>query len=243
MSLVKLVKIKSITPIGPRRVLNLYVKKNNNFILANNILTHNSSSGGSGSSAQSSLRNVIEENLDDTRFILTGNYLSKIIDALQSRCTPLTVKTSLKDILERCIHILRSEKIIIKKEDVATFHDKIVKKLYPDIRSIINNLEHWSVTGTLTPREISNDSSIKVMVDYLKDNISKKMKLSDIRQYWLNNETLFSGNYQDLAGRLFDAYSDVPINQIVIAEYLHRMSQVLDPEIQFTAMIFTLMKP
>jgi len=42
-----------------------------------------------GSSAQKALRNIIQESSDDTRFILTCNYLGNIIEPLQSRCVPI----------------------------------------------------------------------------------------------------------------------------------------------------------
>ena len=41
--------------------------------------------------AQASLRNVIETFSRSTRFILTCNYLERIIDPLQSRCQTLKI--------------------------------------------------------------------------------------------------------------------------------------------------------
>lgn len=41
--------------------------------------------------AQASLRNTMETYSDRSRFILTANNVSKIIDAIQSRCTPISL--------------------------------------------------------------------------------------------------------------------------------------------------------
>jgi len=49
--------------------------------------------------AQMALRNIIVDYMDTTRFILTCNYLDKIIPALQSRCTPIKLEFSYSDLL------------------------------------------------------------------------------------------------------------------------------------------------
>ena len=61
--------------------------------------------------AQKALRNTMEEYSSNTRFILTGNYKHKIIQALQSRCQELNLIPPLEGIAKRVLTILRSENI------------------------------------------------------------------------------------------------------------------------------------
>ena len=61
--------------------------------------------------AQASLRNVIETFSQQTRFILTCNYIERIIDPIQSRCQVLKIQPpSKKDI---AVHL----KSILEKDD------------------------------------------------------------------------------------------------------------------------------
>ena len=54
------------------------------------------------------LRNIILEAQEDTRFILTCNYIDRIIPALQSRCTPIKIEFSVVDIAKRVLTILKA---------------------------------------------------------------------------------------------------------------------------------------
>ena len=63
--------------------------------------------------AQASLRNIIETFSRTTRFILTCNYLERIIDPLQSRCQVLKITPpSKKEVAKHTANILNKEDII-----------------------------------------------------------------------------------------------------------------------------------
>ena len=61
--------------------------------------------------AQAALRRIIEENTQDTRFIIICNYVTKIIDPIQSRCAIMAFHP-----LEDQAHIERLKFIAAKQE-------------------------------------------------------------------------------------------------------------------------------
>lgn len=101
---------------------------------------------GISSSGQQALRNVMEEFSRYTRFILTCNYIERVIDPIQSRCQVFSINPPpMKSVGERIFSILDTEGITYAPQDVAT----IVKKAYPDIRRVINQIQRCVRNGTL----------------------------------------------------------------------------------------------
>lgn len=195
-----------------------------------------SSNAGTGASAQGALRNIIEQSSDDTRFILTCNYLNKIIEPIQSRCTPIKLRFTIDDVLKRCVYILKEENIKFDKETLLEFSQEVIKRKLPDIRSIINNLEQWSVSGTLENKGASESAELEKIVDMIFTESDAKK----IRTYLIQNEDKFSGDYEILTKLLFNRYFEVKDGgkkQLQIAEALYRMSICLDSEVQFYAML------
>jgi DNA polymerase III delta prime subunit len=188
--------------------------------------------------AQMALRNIIVDSLDNCRFILTANYQDKVIDALKSRCTPIKLEFSSKDILKFCINILKKEEIKYTKESILDFFETIITKKYPDIRAIIEHLQMMSISGELKVIK-SNETIIKNdIVDYIHKNILNDIK--KIREYLISNEDKFSADYVNLAQELFDVYDTSPEIMLIISDTLWRMSFQLDKEIQFTSMLINI---
>jgi replication factor C small subunit len=102
---------------------------------------------GSSPSAQRILRSVMEEYSETTRFILTANYFSKIIEPIRSRCITININPDLKGCVSRCFNILKAEKIEIG-DNLPKLVD-FVKDRYPDIRRMINDLQKSSISGSL----------------------------------------------------------------------------------------------
>lgn len=192
---------------------------------------------GLTSAAQNSLRNIIETCSDDTRFIFTCNFLDRIIDPIQSRCTPITIKFSIKDVLKKILFILESEKINFEKNKLVI--PKILKKYFPDIRRIISVLEQLSVTGELVDRDIDSENSVEQVASYILTN--KTTDIRSLREYWIKNEDLFSKDYILLAGTIFDKLQ-TENEMYVAAQHIYQMNNVLDKEIEFTALVIALKK-
>lgn len=89
--------------------------------------------------AQAALRNIIEEYAINTRFILTCNYIERLIEPLQSRCEIHKLSPPSKGEVAKhvCTNVLDNENVSYDIKDVA----QVIKQHYPDIRSIIKNLQ------------------------------------------------------------------------------------------------------
>ena len=98
-------------------------------------------------SAQPALRNLMETFSAHCRFILTCNYVEKIIDPIQSRCqTYKIIPPSKKEVAVHVKTILEKENISFDLDDLAL----VVTAGYPDLRKVINELQRMSIDGKLS---------------------------------------------------------------------------------------------
>lgn len=99
-----------------------------------------------GHDAMALLRSLIEDSQDTCRFIATCNYVTKVIPPLRSRFDEVEfTKPSFDDVLERAAHILETEGVRFKVDDLQ----RVVLAGYPDLRKVTLLLERCSKTGTL----------------------------------------------------------------------------------------------
>lgn len=95
---------------------------------------------------QGALRNLMETYESNARFILTCNYVHKVMAAIKSRSQHFHFKTSdTDDIAEYVVTILMNEGISFTLDQV----DKFVAAGYPDIRKIVNMVQQNSSDGKL----------------------------------------------------------------------------------------------
>jgi replication factor C small subunit len=144
-----IIKIKSIKKSREKNhVYDISVENNHNFFIgtSGDILTHNCDF--LTQPAQAALRNIIEEHVINTRFVLTCNYIEKLIEPLQSRCEiHKLIPPSKGEVAKHvCLNILDKEEITYDIQDIV----KVIKQHYPDIRSIIKNLQAGSKAGKFT---------------------------------------------------------------------------------------------
>merc|ERR1719281_1132198 len=92
--------------------------------------------------AQFALRRMIEQYAPNARFILICNYSSKIIPALQSRCTKLRFAPLMEEqILGRLQHVARCEKIELSEDGARA----IVQVGDGDMRKVLNIFQTTSM--------------------------------------------------------------------------------------------------
>ena len=151
--------------------------------------------------AQASLRNIIETFSRTTRFILTCNYVERIIDPLQSRCQVLKVVRPTKKITAlHLLKILNQENIRHTDEDIIS----IVNQFYPDLRKCINAIQANTVNS-----QLKLDESVLFSSNYVNEVISElgkdKPNFKNIRQIIANANT---DDYEELFKELFDSASE-----------------------------------
>jgi replication-associated recombination protein RarA len=87
--------------------------------------------------AQASLRNLMEEYASITRFVLTANYVNKIISPIQSRCTRLEfAEVPAADRAKLVARIAREEGVTCSPQVMFAYAQK-----FTDLRKMVNALQ------------------------------------------------------------------------------------------------------
>jgi replication factor C small subunit len=150
--------------------------------------------------AQAILRNLMETFSKHCRFILTCNYLEKIIDPIQSRCQSFAITPpTKKDVAIQVAKILDTEGIKYDLKNVAD----IISSYYPDIRRVLNTCQLQSVKGELkVDHAIMAESNFQTkLIDLLKSKNDKRNLFLLIRQAVADNKL---NDYSEMYSILYD---------------------------------------
>ena len=187
--------------------------------------------------AQAALRNLMETFSKHCRFILTCNYVERIIDPIQSRCQSYkVVPPSKKEVAQQMVNILKEENCTFELDDIAL----IVNAGYPDIRRVINSAQRQIVDGKLkidTSSVIQNNYKLQLL-----EMLSNGAKLNDIRQLIADNSI---SDYSELYRLLYDEVDNYGNGKqaeciMNIAEAQYQDVHVVDKEINFMSLIIRL---
>ena len=194
--------------------------------------------------AQAALRNIMETFSKNTRFVLTCNYIDRIIDPIRSRCQTFEVVPPSKgDVAARlALNILTAENVKYEMTDIKL----LVDSYYPDIRKIINTAQLQSINGELVIDKkeiIDSDYKLKIL-EILKENKAKSEKFKDIRQIVADNSIV---HFEDIYKLLFDNMDDYGKGSIaaiivLLADMEYKSSFVVDKEINFMSTIVQLLQ-
>jgi replication factor C small subunit len=150
--------------------------------------------------AQAILRNLMETFSKHCRFILTCNYVEKVIDPIQSRCqTFQIVPPTKKDVAVQISKILQSESVKFEIKDLVP----IIDAGYPDIRKIINTCQLNSIKGELkvdVQNLLENDYKMKIL-EILKSKDDKRNKYMKLRQTLIDSRAT---DFTELYTLLYD---------------------------------------
>lgn len=192
--------------------------------------------------AMAALRNLMETYSKTTRFILTCNYVEKIIDPIQSRCQTFGITPPNKsDVAKRLVTVLEEKKIRYDIKDIAA----IINASYPDIRRAINAAQASVVNGEL---RIDKASAIQAnymteILEIMRNLKDKKTAFTKIRQIIADSKVR---DFQPLFTFMFDNIDEYATGHVagvilILAETQYQDAHVVDHEINVMAMFVKLM--
>ena len=190
--------------------------------------------------AQASLRNIIETFSRTTRFIMTCNFVERIIDPLQSRCQVLKiVPPSKKDVAKHLAGILDKESIKFEISDLVP----LVNQYYPDLRKCINTIQLSTIDNDLRLDKsiLTSSNYIDKVINALSEG-SKNNKVdcyNDIRQVIADANI---DDFDELFKSLYERASEYLPNKegtisILINEHQYKANFRIDKEINTMSLI------
>ncbi len=130
--------------------------------------------------SQNALRNLMETYSHNCFFILTCNFLEKVIEPIQSRCVCLELSNPPKNKIELILsNICINENI---NDDISA-RKKLIDRYYPDIRSMIQFLQTAKIDG-------------KGLLDATDEYIDKYEKCFNLilsKKYIIIKDMIFTG--------------------------------------------------
>lgn len=195
-------------------------------------------------SFQDAFRSFLENFSKNCTFILTCNYSNKIISPIHSRCSVINFsidknekKSLIPKFFKRVCHILEQENISYDKESVAAF----ISKYYPDNRKILNELQRYSISGSIDVGILSQvgDVQLKDLISSLKDKDFGKT-----REWVANNiDNDINIIYRKIYDGMYSHVKPESIPQLVLhlAKYQYQTAFVVDQEIQLLSFLVEIM--
>jgi len=195
--------------------------------------------------AQFALRRMIEQYAPNARFILICNYSSKIIPALQSRCTKLRfAPLTEQQILGRLEHVARTERVELSEDGARA----IIQVSGGDMRKVLNTFQTTSMghkivdanavyasTGIPHPAEI--DHFLRTL---MSSTMSFAASLKGLQDLLRSRGYALDDFLQLMHQRLI--LQDIPVRQRVhltatLAEIDWRLKQGCGEHVQLAAII------
>ena len=192
--------------------------------------------------AQAALRNLMETFSKTTRFILTCNYVEKIIDPIQSRCQTFAITPpSKKEVAIRLKDILDTENVNYEMSDLAV----LVNSGYPDIRRVLNAGQRQVIGGELKIDKIST-----IQANYMDKVKDELMSRNDIKTSFNNIRKIIADSkvrdfipfYRFMYDEI-DTYANGSVGNTIlkIADSQYKDASVVDKEINIMAMLLEIL--
>jgi len=190
------------------------------------------------------LRHFIEKYTDIGRFIFTCNYLYKIPDPIQSRFQLIEMKPLEDDYIKNyCINILKNENIEYNEDDI----NLLINLYKPDIRTIIQNLQKYSINNKLilpdfnkliTKEKRLASLTTQMLVKFQENNVSFSSYLEKIQSMVLDTTI-------DLSKVFIELFNDekMPVYiKVKVNKYANELSSTIYPPMHYMSFIYESMK-
>jgi replication factor C small subunit len=195
--------------------------------------------------AQTALRRIIEDSARTTRFIIICNYLSQIIEPIQSRCVVFRfTRLSKVDVVKHLEMICKEEKVRFEEKTLAQIFDATGG----DMRHSINIMQAAAGMGSVSSANVTAAMGLSGRTkvgEVLKLALSGKFnesrtKLLELTQVYGMSETDFMKYANQEA---YEMKLDKPDEfAAIMAEYDYRLATGAHPEIQLSALLAQLGK-
>jgi DNA polymerase III delta prime subunit len=193
-------------------------------------------------STQPALRAFIEEFANNCRFIFTCNFKNRIIAPLHSRTAVIEFKLTKADRPKMAGRFMKRLGDILEAESVQ-YDDKVVaevlKKHFPDYRRVLNELQRYSVGGTIDAGILANvqEINMKELVDALRGKDFKK-----VRQWVVDNIDNDSGIiFRKIYDTLLDDVKYPAALIVLLADYQYKSAFATNQEINLVACLVEIM--
>jgi replication factor C small subunit len=195
--------------------------------------------------AQTALRRIIEDTSQTTRFIIICNYLSQIIEPIQSRCVIFKFRRlSKEDVSDYLRFICKNEGVKFEEKAFSTIYESTLG----DLRHSINILQAAAGMGSISSSNVISSIGLsgKTRVkEIIKLALSGKFQEARFRLFELmqvygmsENDFLKYANQE-----AYDLKLDRPDEfAALMAEYDYRLVTGAHPEIQLVALLAQLSK-
>jgi len=193
-------------------------------------------------STQPALRAFIEEFANNCRFIFTCNFKNRIIAPLHSRTAVIEFKLTKADRPKMAGRFMKRLSDILATENV-TFDEKVVaevlKKHFPDYRRVLNELQRYSVSGTIDEGILVNvqEVNMKELVTSLKSKDFKKMRNWVVDNIDNDPNLIFRKIYDTILDEV--KYPSQLV--LLLADYQYKAAFAANPEINLVACLAEIM--
>lgn len=200
--------------------------------------------------AKLSLKQIVEETHETTKFILCANNISKLTqdDTISSRFVTIQIKPEQDkwvEVAKKCVSILQSENIQYSESDKSDIK-KLVLNYFPDVRKTIRVLQQYSASGKLDVKTSLSTTNHNLILNEFSSNNSLLESFSICRNI-IKKMNVEERN--DLFSFLFSHCSNIYTNSsqfieamMIIADYNKTAYNVVDFELHINALICSLLK-
>jgi DNA polymerase III delta prime subunit len=195
-------------------------------------------------STQPALRNFMEEFSANCGFILTCNFLNRIIEPLHSRCSVVHFRINKADRPKLATQFFNRVMTILKAENVK-FESKVLPELimryFPDWRRVLNELQRYAASGQIDTGILSNlsNTSFQSLIASLKAKDFSSMRKWVAENIDNDSTSLFRNFYNNAVDVLQP--NSVPQMVLLLADYQYKAAFVADQEINLAAFLTEVM--